>query len=191
MDADGYYSPKDVRTITGASESAVRNYCRDYERWLSTDATSIPRRFSAEDVKLIAFVIDCTKKQNKRHDEVLIALQAGELDAFAWEAPPQPTVSPETAQAPQVDASTAMVPYAHLRAAELLMAKAEQREQALAEREREREQEAALRERELQAHIEDLQRQVGELSGELKAVKAHRRQAPKWWRAMFGGREDS
>ncbi len=189
MDTDGYYSPKDVRDLTGASESAVRNYCRDYERWLSTEATTVPRRFTAQDVKLVAFIIDRTKRQNQNHADVTAALQAGELEQFAWDAPPSVTVRSGEAQGPQGEQSTALVPLAFLEAANELRLDALRREQEARIEAQQREQAAQARERELQDQVVELQRQVGELAGELKAVKAQRRQAPKWWRAVFGGRE--
>ena len=176
MDTAGYYLPKDALRITGVSASTLRNYTRDFVRYLSTEATTVPRKFSAEDLKLLAFIRYRTDEKRETISQVQTLLDAGALADFAWDAPPL-SVAP-TMQA-QSDVTEYLVPMAQMQAAQALMLDAQQREQ-----------QATTRERELQARIEDLQRQVGELSGELKAVKASRRQAPKWWRTVFGGRAE-
>lgn len=173
MDSGGYYLPKDVQRITGCSASALRNYSRDYARWLSTESTTPPRRFSPEDVRLIAYVLHCTKDRAMTHEQVLATLAAGDLESFEYTPPPIAN-APSAVEEP---ASTALVPLERLQAAQLLLSEAQRREAAAAD------QVATL-----QAEVNRLAGELGKARGELAGVKESRYKAPAWWRAVFGGR---
>ena len=165
------YTPKQATQITGASASSLRNYTSAYARYFSTEATSTPRKFTDADLKLIAFIMHLTKERGMKHAEVAEALQSGELDNFTWEPsesePEFQEIGSESFE------STALVPLANLQAAQLLLQEAQRREEAAIERQRE-----------LQARIEELVRELGEAKGELKAIQNRR---PPWFRRIFGG----
>ena len=180
MPVDGYYTPKEAQQATGASSSALRNYTRDYARWLSTEATSVPRRFTEADLKLIAFVVDCTKMQGLTHSRVVERLNAGELDAFAWSMPTMHSTTPtggtgatETTE----DATYSLVPLERLQVAQALLDDAKQRELAAIEEKRL-----------LQSRLEEVQIELGRAQGELSALRAMLRRPPRWWVRLFGGR---
>lgn len=173
-----YYTTKAASDLSGASRQVIRVYTQRYARWLSTEATPQPgyeRRFTAEDVKLLAFVYHFTSK-GEPHEKVIERLQAGELEQFPWQ-PPQPP-EPEQPSAAE-SASTALVPFERLQAAQGFMMDAQRREITALE------QVAAL-----QAEVQRLSLELGKAQGEAAALKAGRYKAPKWWRALFGGRAD-
>lgn len=175
MDTTGYYLPKDAQALVGVSASTLRNYTRDFERWLTTEATTTPRRFSADDLKLFAFIRYRTAEKLDTIEKVQAALDAGELDAFDWQPPAMATTATEGVE----DTGGALVPLESLRLAQSLLVEAQRREA-----------DAAGENAELRARIEALQKDLGRAEGELAAVKAGRYRAPRWWRAVFGGRED-
>jgi len=161
------YNPAQASRITSASASAIRNYTQVYARFLSTEATATPRQFTEADLKVIAFARYCSRERNMRHEEVIEALGAGELDAFDWQPP-----MPEGEAA--AEAVTTLVPMAEVRAMQALLHDAQRRET-----------EALDREADLRARIEDLQLQLGEARGAVKS----RYRSPEWWRRIFGGRD--
>lgn len=175
MDTTDYYLPKDAQTIIGVSASTLRNYTRDFERWLTTEATTVPRRFSADDLRLLAFVRFRTAERQETIGKVQAALDAGELDAFDWQPPAVPTEATTATEAE----TGALVPLESLRLAQALLSEAQRREEH-----------ASTEVAELRSRIEQLQNDLGRAQGELDAVKAGRYRAPRWWRALFGGRED-
>ncbi len=175
MDTTGYYLPKDAQALVGVSASTLRNYTRDFERWLTTEATTTPRRFTADDLRVLAFIRYRTAEKLATIEQVQAALDVGELDAFDWQPPAMATTATEGAE----DTGSALVPLESLRLAQSLLVDAQRREEASA-------QETA----ELRQRVESLQKELGRAEGELAAVKAGRYRAPKWWRAVFGGRED-
>jgi DNA-binding transcriptional MerR regulator len=158
-----YYTPAEAAAATGASRAAIRTYTQRYARSFSTEATpeeGRARRFTAADLKLIAFIRDKT---------------TGELERFAWE-PPLSTGEQALTEGGE---HAALVPSAQLQAIQALLTDAQRREQQAQER-------LATREQELHARINDLTRQLGEVQGEFKAYKAHRRR-PTWLVWLFGG----
>ena len=173
-----YYSPKDVTEHTGASASAVRIYTDRYARYLSTEATEIPRKFTLADLKLIAFIVRCTKEKAMTHEQVEAALKAGELVAFDWELP-----APATVEAEQ---STALVPLAQLQALQLVLEEARRREKDAVQSVEVVRSEATEREQSLQSEIARLQNELGRAQGALDAYKSIKRR-PRWWVALFGG----
>lgn len=167
------YTPKAASKATGASESALRTYTATYARYLSTEATGNPRKFTEADLKLIAFVMDRTKNRALTHEKVREALDSGELDQFEWEPPDTAQPEPEPGQE-----TTALVPMAQLRAAQALFQEAQRREQ-----------ETRDENKGLQAEINRLQNELGKAQGELTAMRSQKRRPPKWWTTLFGGQE--
>lgn|GEM_PF-3383069 len=174
MTTTDYYLPKDAQALVGISASTLRNYTRDFERWLTTEATTTPRRFTAADLKLFAFVRYRTAEKLETIGKVQAALDEGELEAFDWQAPAMPTTPAEATEGE----AGALVPLESLRLHQALLVDAQRREEH-----------ASAEAAELRARVEALQNELGRAQGELAAVKAGRYRAPAWWRSIFGGRE--
>lgn len=175
-----HYTPKQVCEATGASASALRIYTDRYARYLSTEATEIPRKFTQADLKLVAFIVHCTKARAFTHEQVEQALQAGELDLFEWE-PAQ-----ASQQMSEAEQSTAMVPMAQVQALQVLLEDLRRREQDAQQAVQVVRTEATQREQSLQAEVNRLQNDLGKAQGALEAYKTVRRR-PRWWVALFGG----
>ncbi len=166
-----YYSPADVERITGISRPAVRAYANRYARWLSTEASppaKQARRFRVSDLRVLAFVYDQSTQQSQQHEAIAATLEAhaGVPDNFAWHLPEE-----EQEQQPGA-AAAALVPVGELRVAQALMVDSRSREQAATEQVAE-----------LQRKLDELQREVGRLEGELAF---YRRRRPAWVRRLFG-----
>ena len=162
--------------MTGASSSALRNYTRDYARHLSTEATTTPRRFTEDDIRLIAYVIDCTKNRGLKHEEVAESLLAGAMDDFEWEPPTMPHADVTA----QDDNSGHLVPVERLQAAQHAA-------QVILDDTKRRESEATEELKTAQERIAELERELGKAEGKLEGVEASRYHAPAWWKALFGG----
>jgi DNA-binding transcriptional MerR regulator len=175
-----YYSTKEAAGLTGASRQSIRTYTSTYQRYFSTEGApelpGQPRRFTADDLKLIRYIYTSTKEQSLTHEQILQRLASGALAEYDW-LPPEPQSPYSSAEHPE-SAGTALVPVERLQAAHALLAEAQRREAETAE------QIQALQDRLLAT-----ERELGRAQGELQAHKANRRQAPKWWRALFGGTE--
>ena len=174
------YSTKEASDITGASTATIRTYTTAYARYLSTEATPDPgkqRRFTAADLKLIAFAYQLGEREGATREQVLERLDAGELDTYAWQPPEEPTSAAQSAIAPD----SALVPYERLQAAQVLLQDAQQREQALKA-------DTAAQVATLQAEVQRLSQELGRAQGEAAMLKSSRYTAPRWWRAVFGGR---
>ncbi len=176
MNTEDYYFPKDAQAIVGISASTLRNYVKDFERWLTTEATTPPRKFTADDLRLMAFIRFRTQEKQERLDAVQAALDAGAMDAFDWQPPPPPQ-RPTTATATQDSEAGVLVPLESLRLHQALLSESQRREE-----------QASTEAAELRTRIEALQNELGRAQGELAAVKSSRYHAPRWWRALFGGR---
>lgn len=189
------YTPSQVAKMTSISLAALRNYCDRYAEWFSAGAVpqkGQPREFTADDVRLVQFIRDRTGREPKQtHDEIEQALRAGEFDAFVASHPDSPAAQADAP--PDVGADDSMsrdiVPPAQIAALQIMLRDYSQREALLQQRADLAAQAAAVRERELQAEIAGLQNALGKAQGELAAVKSGRYRAPRWWRAVFGGRE--
>ena len=169
------FSVKAAAAITGVSPQSIRSYTGTYARYLSTEATPAQgkeRKFTRDDLRLIKFVYQAIGRGNVTHEQVQQQLEQGDLDSFDWE----PQDAPSTASDPPQDAGSYLVPVAQLQAAQALMLDAQAREQ-----------QAIQREQALQTRIEQMQRDMGKLEGELSATKASK---PKgFWARLFGGGE--
>lgn len=169
-----YYSTKDASELTGASRQVIRVYTDKYARWLSTEATpglGKERRFTAADLKLIAFIYHQTRQEGQTHDQIEQQLNAGALDSFAWETPEIATSAIET---PNSDTS-ALVPHERLQAALALLQDSQRRES-----------DQALQVQQMSSEIARLQNELGRAQGSLEAYKTLQRR-PRWWVWLFGG----
>lgn len=203
------YSTKEASDITGASTPAIRTYTTTYARYFSTEATpepGMPRRFTTADLKLIAFVYHLGERESATKEKVLERLAAGDLDQFTWQPPVEPESAAQGAAAAE-SASSALVPIERLQAAHALMADAQRREaeaaaqvialqsevqrlsQALGKAEGEAALAAAAQVAAAQAEVQRLTLELGKAQGEAATLKSSRYTAPRWWRAVFGGRQ--
>ena len=209
------YSTKEASDITGASTPAIRTYTTTYARYFSTEATpepGMPRRFTTADLKLIAFVYHLGERESATKEKVLERLAAGDLDHFAWQPPEEPENAAQggpAAESASSAASGALVPIERLQAAHALMADAQRREeqalaqvatlqsevqrlsQALGKAEGEAAVAAAAQVAAVQSEVQRLTLELGKAQGEAATLKSSRYTAPRWWRAVFGGRQDS
>ncbi len=180
------FSPSTVARMTGVSLAAIRAYCERYAAYLSPGASppkGAPREFTAADIKTIAFIRDRTRPGQVSHEEVIRAIEAGELAEFTWSAAapadaeqdPQPQAQTQP-QAPA--AETGLITGAQVQALQVLLDDYRRREETLQARTLEVAAAAQLRERELHDQIAALQRELGKAEGELSALKQRR----PWWR---------
>ena len=189
--SENLFSIKIASEATGASKQVIRSYTQTYARWFSTEATpehGRERRFTAADLKLIAFIYQNVIGQALNHNQVQERLVAGALNDFEWDVPIEAHGAPVE---PPGDTGTMLVPFAQLQAARLLLEDAQRREQeAVAraeEQDRQLREQAQQRERELQEQINQLLRDLGHKEGELAALRASK---PKgFWARLFGGGE--
>ena len=178
------YTPKATADITGASRQVLRVYTQRYARYLSTDATPAPgleRRFTEADLKVIAFVYQRTAA-GETHEQVAERLAAGELEQFAWQAPETPPDATTAAESASGATGSMLIPLERLQAAHALMQDAQRREQAATEQ-------IATLQTEVQRLSQALGRAEGEAATLAATLQASRYHAPKWWRAIFGGRQ--
>jgi len=177
------YTPKAVSDMVGASPSALRNYSAMYATWLSVEATQKPRKFTENDVRLIKFIVTSTKDQAMKHSEVQAALDGGALSDFDW----WPPVQEET---PGIQGTEDMTATALMLRSDLQTARVQlESTQDVLDEYRQREEAA-------QTRIVELERELGKAQGALDEsrrnqdqARLNQRQAPQWWRTLFGGRE--
>ena len=202
-----YYNTKATSALTGASRPVIRTYTQRYARYLSTEATpeaGTERRFTAADLKVIAFVYQRTAA-GATHEQVLERLAAGDLDQFAWQ-PAEPESAAQGGPAAE-SASSALVPIERLQAAHALLQDAQRREAEaaaqvialqsevqrlsleLGKAEGEAATQAAAQVAAVQAEVQRLTLELGKAQGEAATLKSSRYTAPRWWRAVFGGRQ--
>ncbi|MCB0094305.1 MAG: MerR family transcriptional regulator [Caldilineaceae bacterium] len=168
-----YYSVGEVSKLTGASVASIRVYGARYVKYMSPTATPEPgqmRRFSEDDVKLIAYIYHSTT-EGVNHDQVQERLDAGALDSFEWNPPEEqkPEQEPETY-------SSALVPIERLHALNEVL----QRETA--ERER-----LATSTQELQKEIARLNADLGKAQGIAETLASQNaRLTRSWWRKLLG-----
>ena len=180
------YTPKQVTEIAGISLASVRNYTDRYRQWYSPQATPPPgeaRLFSEADLLLTCYIAQTTQAGSNHGDIAAHLEKSGGVPSDfveAWEAPTQQRGSPqpqeEEAQAPTAGA---LVPGDQARALWAMVEQQVAQAQALAEKERARadrlQEEALDKERALLAQLAEKERAIGELAGELRAVKEQRK----------------
>lgn len=179
------YQIAQAAKVTGVSPAGIRNYVDRYGEWFSAGARppkGQARDFSGEDVRLIAFIRDRTKA-GENHDQIVQALQAGELEDFtSWAEPP---AAGEGSQAEEVGAE--LVPPAAVAMLRAMLEESRRREETAAARTDAQLAAAADRESRLQAAYAQAQREIGRLEGEIAAMKAAPPRPASWWRRVFGG----
>lgn len=174
------YTPKRAADLLGVSPSALRLYTDRYAVHLSTEATSTPRKFTRDDLKVFAFVAHSTGL-GRTHDEIL-ATWDEEFPRFVWEVP-----------APATDESTALISIAELGYMRAQLEEAQRNAQAAWEREHAARQEARQEAEQLREEINRLHRELGKAEGELSALRRLAQDAPQatrgpWWARLFGGK---
>ena len=184
-----YYTTKQAADLTGASRQIIRVYTTTYARYFSSEGSpaepGAPRRFTADDLRLIRFIYERTAEQRQSHQTVLAALAAGALEQFAWQAP-EPPQSAAQADLGHEPTSTALVPLERLQAAQALLAEAQRREAEAIQLAQRKEAEAQQQVQALTDRLLSTERELGSVQGELKALKAMHRK-PSWWVRLFGG----
>lgn len=174
------YTPKAAAAMLGVSVAALRKYADIYARHLSTEATTTPRTFTPDDMRLFAYVTQATAL-GRNHGAILAGLAPGGDDAaafavFAWGAPDDAPGD----DADQAAASTALVPAAMLQAARALLEDAQRREREAQARAADAAAQADADARALRDRIATLERELGRAEGELAA-----RRRP-WWARLLG-----
>lgn len=191
------FTPKQVTKIAGISLASVRNYTDRYRRWYSAQATPAPgepRLFTESDLMLTCYIAQTTQT-GSNHSEIAAHLEksGGVPSKFAesWELPVQQQASAEQEEEEEATASDALVPNAQARAlwamVEQQIAIAQERERIALERADRTQEEAIAKERELLTQLAEKERAIGELTGELRAVKEMQPKRPAWWVWLFGG----
>lgn len=177
------YSPTDVAKITGVSKPAIRSYTLTYNAYFSGSATPGPgqsRQYTPDDIKLVSFIIS-RSNAGYTHNDTLKALETGELENYAFTLS-EPIQDATDGPSDDTGTSTALVPLETFYQA---LAQA-QTAQAQLQDYKQREAAAVESERAAQTRINELERELGSVAGELRAIKAQRRR-PAWWVAIFGG----
>lgn len=181
------YTPKQVTEIAGISLASVRNYTDRYRSWYSAQATPPPgeaRLFTEVDLLLTCYIAQTTQA-GSNHSEIAAHLEksGGVPSDFAdsWELPAhQSDTAQGQGQEEGVEAQAgALVPGDQARALWAMVEQQVAQAQALAEKERARadrlQEEGLEKERALLAQLAEKERAIGELTGELRAVKEQRR----------------
>lgn len=179
------YTPKQVTEIAGISLASVRNYTDRYRSWYSAQATPPPgetRLFTEADLLLTCYIAQTTQA-GSTHSEIAAHLEksGGVPSDFAdsWELPAQQRDTAQAQAQEEAQAAGALVPGDQARALWAMVEQQVAQAQALAEKERERadrlQEEGLEKERALLAQLAEKERAIGELTGELRAVKEQRR----------------
>lgn len=172
---DNLFSVKQASEAIGVSRQSIRSYTKGYAKFFSTEATPEhggERKFTRDDLKLIAYISSCTAF-GQTHVEIVASLENGELELFRATVPDAPPSPTEATFEPVEGHNNPLVPMAQLQAVQALMLDAQRREA-----------DARNREQELQDRIEQMRYEMGRLEGELAAIKAPK---PKgFWSRLFG-----
>lgn len=179
------YTPGQVQELLGVSATALRIYTKTYKAQLSTEATGKRRKFTTSDLCWLAFVKARTDDGDK-HEEIL-AERKKDDNGEPWPlwqqfqadwVPPEAPPASETPQTPPVGNSTALVPLAQVQTLQAFLMDAQRREEELRDEIRERDE-----------ALQQLQRELGRVEGELSAMKAQPPRPKGFWQRLFGGSE--
>ncbi|MCB9454220.1 MAG: MerR family transcriptional regulator [Anaerolineaceae bacterium] len=179
------YTTNDIKTIYGIAQETVRNWTREFARYLSATAnpeTGRVRLFTDDDMKVFDLV-NRMRQDNKAYEEIHVALIAGQRGNL-------PAVSPEDVRAIitgeterrltlEVQLLRRQLATAEDKLAELDEAKTHNvRLEAEKEAERRRADELAARLDDAQSKLESLFREVGKAyhEGYMAALKDHDRE---------------
>lgn len=172
-----YSSVLEASRLTGISRPAIRAYTlrSEYRRYFSTYAASdepgTERRFTEQDVHLLAFIRERTRL-GETHSQIAERLAAGALEQFDWQPPEGEQSAQQRGERP-TEPGTYLVPVERLQAAQTLLEDAQRREQAAQERA-----EA------LQAEVQRLAGELGRAEGKLEVYEKRKR--PKWLQWLAG-----
>lgn len=179
------YTPKQVTEIAGISLASIRNYTDRYRSWYSAQATPAPgeaRLFSEADLLLTCYIAQTTQAGSNHSDIAAHLEKSGGVPvefAQGWELPAQQRESQQAQEEGEAQPASALVPAEQARALWAMVEGQVAQAQALAEKERERAdrllEEGLAKERGLLAQLAEKERAIGELAGELRAVKEQRR----------------
>jgi len=161
------YRPAQAATLAGITLTSLREYTTAYAPFFSDYATpppGEPRLFTPEDIRLLAFIADHTRRGAGR-EEVIQRLASGGLKDFDWWLP-----EPEQSKGQQV---TALVPVPQL--------------QVIAEAFFQQVEAARAREEELQTRLTLVERRISQLEDELAALRQQISAKStgiwkRWWR---------
>lgn len=171
------FQPSTAAKMIGASVASVRAYANRFGDFLSPSATPPPgqgRLFTEEDLKVLRFVKTSTDG-GATLDEVRKRLQAGEVEGFDWS--PDEVAQVEAQEAAQTQTALAIPQVFAQFFTQLQEAR---RVEAL---------EARQREADLVARLLEAERKIGQLEGQLEAVKKTVEESPprpSFWTRIFG-----
>lgn len=187
------YTPTSAAAALSITPGAIRKYGELYKRYLSTEATTPPRTYTPDDMRVFAFVAQRTKLGHTHAQvlEDLAAGDAGEFAAFVW-MPGEDAPSGE-------DAAGGLVPVAQYQAVRAMLEDARSLVDAQGEQLRRLERELGR----MEAEVSALRRDAGELADrrrkdaeELDALRqaeadrlrreADAHAARPWWARMLG-----
>lgn len=161
------HSVTEAAEAIGVSPTSVRTYTDYYAAHLSKYATGRPRRYTTEDLRIMAYVAYSVAELNRTHEQTLDVI-IDELNSFTWDGPARSGPS-ASAQDPGPSESTALVPVSLLRAAQTMLQDRDKELQRLRD--------------ELQVQrgrVEQLQHDNGRLSGQLGELRR------PWWKRLLG-----
>ncbi len=194
---DTLFTPKQVTEIAGISLASVRNYTDKYGKWFSSQATppsGETRRFTEADLMLCCYIAQTTQTGSNHSDIAAHLEKSGGVPAEfsqSWELPAHQQSTQTQEEEIQPQAGNALVAGEQARAlwamVEQQISIAQERERVAQERADRTQEEAIAKERELLAQLAEKERAIGELAGELRAVKEMQPKRPAWWVWLFGG----
>ncbi|MCS7220416.1 MAG: hypothetical protein RML36_00960 [Anaerolineae bacterium] len=145
------YRPAQAATLAGITLAHLREYTLTYAPFFSEHATpppGEPRLFTPEDVRLLAFIAENTRR-GADHEEVIQRLASGALEDFDWWLPEQ-----ERNGSPMI---TALVSVSQL--------------QGIAEAFFQQAEETRAREEELRARLTIAEYRISQLESELATLR--------------------
>lgn len=161
------YRPAQAATLAGITLAHLREYTLAYAPFFSEHATPLPgepRLFTPEDVRLLAFIAENTRR-GVGYEEVIQRLASGALEDFDWWLPEQGQNRSQTA--------TALVPVPQL--------------QVIAEAFLQQAEETRAREEELRARLTIAEYRISQLEGELALLRQQMEaRNTRVWRRWFG-----
>lgn len=171
------YSTGEAARLSGASPNAVRSYAKRHSRYFSdTGAPSdrgSTRKFTRDDVRLIAYIRHLTQNEGQSHEQVAESLAQGALSAWDWQPPDVPAGDVQPPEATEALATVHQLQIA-------LAAMRDVRERQDAELVDARDEAERLRE-----EIRKLERELGKAEGALAALQAQP-QRRGWWARLWG-----
>ena len=161
------YTTGELADLLKIHTNTIRVWCSDYAAYLSSGAgartKSSSRSLSERDALILATIADLRAK-GLSHTDIRVSLDNGNLIEALPVAP-----SPEEQEARE---AVTMVPIADLnRALDQIMVLRAERDRLISERDS-----AVISEREANTRINDLQREIGRLEGQIQAVNRG-----DWW----------